>query len=71
MDRDAKKMRGERPFVFTNIRAGNGVADIAAFIAKQGGLGRRTTVCFFKCRSSQTRPIVRHYSGPDGRQKHG
>jgi urease accessory protein len=38
MDRDARKMRGERPFVFTNIRAGQGVADIAAFIERHGGL---------------------------------
>ena len=40
MDRDAKKMRGERPFVFANVRAGKGVADIAAFIEKQGGLSQ-------------------------------
>ena len=39
MDRDAKKMRGERPFVFANIRAGKGVAEIAAFIEQHGGLG--------------------------------
>ena len=39
MDRDARKMRGERPFVFANIRAGTGVAEIAAFIERQGGLG--------------------------------
>jgi urease accessory protein len=38
MDRDSRKMRGERPFVFTNIRAGQGVAEIAAFIERQGGL---------------------------------
>ena len=38
MDRDARKMRGERPFVFANIRAGKGVAEIAAFVEKQGGL---------------------------------
>ena len=38
MDRDARKMRGERPFVFSNIRAGTGVAEIAAFIERQGGL---------------------------------
>jgi urease accessory protein len=38
MDRDAKRMRGVRPFVFANIRAGQGVAEIAAFIEKQGGL---------------------------------
>ncbi len=41
MDRDAKKMRGERPFVFANIRAGVAVADIAAFIEQQGGLAAR------------------------------
>ncbi len=38
MDRDAKRMRGARPFVFANIRAGLGVAEIAAFIERQGGL---------------------------------
>ncbi|MGD0432174.1 MAG: urease accessory protein UreG [Acetobacteraceae bacterium] len=38
MDRDAKKMRGDRPFVFANIRAGKGVQEIASFIEKQGGL---------------------------------
>ncbi|MDR3538468.1 MAG: urease accessory protein UreG [Acetobacteraceae bacterium] len=38
MDRDASRMRGERPFVFANIRAGKGVAEIAAFIERQGGL---------------------------------
>jgi urease accessory protein len=40
MDRDSRRMRGERPFVFTNIRAGQGVAEIAAFIERQGGLRR-------------------------------
>jgi len=38
MDRDSRKMRGERPFVFTNIRAGIGVTDIAAFVTRHGGL---------------------------------
>ncbi|MBV8092900.1 MAG: urease accessory protein UreG [Acetobacteraceae bacterium] len=38
MDRDARRMRGERPFVFTNLRAGQGVADVAAFIEQAGGL---------------------------------
>jgi urease accessory protein len=39
MDRDARKMRGERPFVFANVRAGRGVAEIATFIERAGGLG--------------------------------
>jgi urease accessory protein len=38
MDRDARRMRGVRPFVFANIRAGHGVVEIAGFIEKQGGL---------------------------------
>ena len=40
MDRDAKRMRGARPFVFANIRAGQGVAEIARFVARAGGLNR-------------------------------
>ena len=40
MQRDAKKMRGARPFVMTNLRVGDGVADIAQFIGQKGGLGR-------------------------------
>jgi urease accessory protein len=39
MDRDAKRMRGERPFVFTNIKAGHGVEGVARFIEQAGGLG--------------------------------
>ncbi|MCR9214982.1 MAG: urease accessory protein UreG [Proteobacteria bacterium] len=38
MDRDSKKMRGDRPFVFTNIKAGNGVKEVADFIVTKGGL---------------------------------
>src|SRR5213080_3428226 len=39
MDRDARRMRGTRPFVFTNLRAGEGVGEIARFIEAKGGLG--------------------------------
>ena len=38
MDRDAKKQRGEKPFIFTNLKAKHGVEDIAGFIVKRGGL---------------------------------
>jgi urease accessory protein len=38
MDRDSRRMRGDRPFVFANIRAGQGVAEVAAFIEQAGGL---------------------------------
>lgn len=39
MDRDSKLMRKQKPFVFTNVRSGEGVAEVAAFIEKAGGLG--------------------------------
>ncbi|MDS0527456.1 urease accessory protein UreG [Clostridium sp. SHJSY1] len=34
MDRDSKKMRGEKPFIFTNIRNGEGVEEIIQWIKK-------------------------------------
>ena len=42
MARDARRMRGERPFVFTNIRAGDGVGQVANFVREAGGLGPPT-----------------------------
>jgi urease accessory protein len=42
MDRDARRMRGERPFVFTNIRGGQGVGQVAEFIIERGGLVPKT-----------------------------
>jgi urease accessory protein len=38
MDRDATKMRGERPFVFSNLKENVGLDDIIAFIEDQGML---------------------------------
>ncbi|NHI01856.1 MULTISPECIES: urease accessory protein UreG [Oceanimonas] len=38
MDRDAKRMRGERPFVFTNLMRGDGLLEIIRFIEKEGML---------------------------------
>ena len=39
MERDARRMRGPRPFVFANLRSGQGVEEIARFIETKGGLG--------------------------------
>jgi urease accessory protein len=36
MERDAKKMRGERPFLFTNLKANQGVTGVADFIIHEG-----------------------------------
>lgn len=38
MDRDARKMRGERPFVFTNLKTGEGLSEVIGFIVRQGML---------------------------------
>lgn len=38
MDRDASKMRGERPFIFTNLREGKGLAEVVRFIVERGML---------------------------------
>ena len=39
MERDAKKMRGARPFVFTNLKTSSGVDTVLQFIQDKGGLG--------------------------------
>ena len=38
MDRDARRMRGERPFVFTNLKTLAGLDAVCAFIVTAGGL---------------------------------
>nr|WP_322096840.1 urease accessory protein UreG [Povalibacter uvarum] len=40
MDRDARKMRGDKPFVFTNLKTGQGLDQVTAFIERQGMLKR-------------------------------
>ncbi len=41
MDRDSKKMRGDRPFVFTDMRSDKGVQGVIDFILKQGMITKR------------------------------
>ena len=38
MDRDARKMRGDSPFIFSNIKAGKGVKEVADLVVASGGL---------------------------------
>jgi urease accessory protein len=40
MESDTKKMRGARPYVFTDLLRQKGLADVVKFLEKQGGLGR-------------------------------
>ena len=39
MDRDARRMRGERPFVFTNLMSGAGLEDVLAWLEDQRSQG--------------------------------
>ena len=43
MDRDARKMRGERPFVFTNLKTGQGLRSSSRFIDERGMVRRGLT----------------------------
>jgi urease accessory protein len=36
MDRDARRLRGERPFVFSDLERGDGPSSIARFIEREG-----------------------------------
>ena len=38
MDRDAKKMRGEKPFYFSNLKQNEGLREIIDFVIDKGGL---------------------------------
>lgn len=42
MARDAKKMRGDKPFVFSNLKSTQGLEEIVAFIKQQGLLNAAT-----------------------------
>lgn len=42
MDRDARKMRGDRPFIFANLKKAEGLDDIIGFIISEGMLEAKT-----------------------------
>ena len=42
MEADALRMRVKRPFVFTNLKSGEGVPQIAKFVIEKGGLAKES-----------------------------
>ena len=42
MERDARRMRGERPFVFTNLKTGQGLETVTRFVIERGMVGLNT-----------------------------
>src|SRR6201987_4325509 len=42
MESDARRMRGTRPFIFSNLKSGQGVDEIAGFILEKGGMAATT-----------------------------
>ena len=42
MEADTRRMRGPRPWVFTNLKSGEGLERIVSFIVTAGGLDERT-----------------------------
>ena len=43
MDRDARNMRADKPFLFSNLKTGQGLPDIVRFIETQGMLKSTAT----------------------------
>jgi urease accessory protein len=39
MERDARRMRGQKPFIFTNLKSGSGVDGVCEFVIREGLLG--------------------------------
>jgi urease accessory protein len=40
MESDTMRMRGKRPFVFTNLKSGEGVDKVSSFVVERGGLAK-------------------------------
>jgi urease accessory protein len=44
MDKDARRMRGDKPYVFTNLKSGEGLSNVIEFITRQGMLAEPSEI---------------------------
>jgi len=45
MEQDARRMRGDKPFIFTNLKSGDGLSGVIEFIVRQGMLALIPEAC--------------------------
>ena len=45
MEHDARRMRGDKPFVFTNLKNGEGLSGVIEFVIRQGMLSVVSESC--------------------------
>jgi len=60
MDRDARKMRGDRPFLFTNLRAGVGVPELVAWVQQKLSLPAESRHRVVTVKDLEGRPTHSH-----------
>jgi len=62
MDRDARKMRGDRPFLFTNLRAGLGVPELTAWVHQKMSVPQEARHKVVTCKDLEGRPAHHAHS---------
>jgi hypothetical protein len=62
MERDARKMRGDRPFLFTNLRAGVGVPELKAWVEKKMSLPLEARHQVVTAEDLRARPVRHSHS---------
>jgi hypothetical protein len=62
MERDTRKMRGDRPFLFTNLRAGVGVPELTAWVKQKMSVPREARHKVVTADDLRGRPVSHMHS---------